>query len=164
LQSKHLFLSFCSLFAGSRLSSSIDSSTYLSATLTGVEVSAGDLATISSFLRSLSFLHTKRNTYGRTNRGRRRSRTHRIGSIRCTDYLPSSSNGLAVRSLIILTWNNTYIIKRMRTIRLNSMLINKNFQALCHLFEFRLRNKVTIDLSYFPGIHLFSELHHLIYF
>jgi ribosomal protein S26 len=113
LQSKHLFLSFCSLFTGYRLNYYIESSTYFSAMLTGVEVYAGDLATNSSFLVSFVFLHRKHNTCSRRSRGLRRTQIRRIGSIHCIDCLTSLSNGLAIRSLIILTRKNSYIIKHM---------------------------------------------------
>lgn len=111
LQSKHLFLSFCSLFTGSKLNYYIESSTYFSAMLTGVEVYAGDLATNSSFLVSLVFLNRKQNTCSRKSRGLRRTQIHRICSIHRIDYLTSLSKDLAIRSLIILTWKNSYIIK-----------------------------------------------------
>ena len=113
LQLKHLFLSFCSRFTGYRLSYYIESSTSFSAILTGVEVYAGDLATNSSFLVSLVFLNRGGNTCSRRSRGLRRTQIRRIGNIHHIDYLISSSNDLAIRSLIILTRNNSYIIKQM---------------------------------------------------
>lgn len=77
----------------------------------GVVVSAGDLAAHSSFLVDAVFLHRKDCTCSRMNRGLRRTQIHRIKCIHYRECCSSWSNGLAKHSLIILTCDNSFIIK-----------------------------------------------------
>ena len=77
----------------------------------GVVVSAGDLAAHSSFLVDAVFLHRKGCTCSRTNRDLRRTQIHRIKCIHYRECCSSLSNGLAKHSLIILTCDNSFIIK-----------------------------------------------------
>lgn len=85
--------------------------TSFSATLMGVVVSAGDLAAHSSFLVDAVFLHSKDRTCSRMNRGLHRNQIHRIECIHYIECCSSLSNGLAKHSLIILTCDNSFIIK-----------------------------------------------------
>ena len=106
LQSKHLLRSFCSLFYPSKFTYYIAQTISFSATLTAVEVIAGDFSMISSFFYEAFFLNRGCSTCSMMSRGCWWLRYRRRRCIGGRELSFSCFRGLAACSLIILTSMN----------------------------------------------------------